>query len=165
MHDCCVPSTGPRTSKPLYHLSLQQPSELRTTGFCFVGLFFALGVLFIYLFMAVLGLRCCPPAFPSCRDQGLLFSRNARASRRGGFSMQTTGSRHAGSVSLSRGSAALWRVESSRFLGCQPTSPALASQTLNHGTTREVPARNSCHPQFTAKRTKDLKKLRKCKFS
>ena len=27
----------------------------------------------IYLFMAVLGLRCCTPALPSCGEQGLLF--------------------------------------------------------------------------------------------
>ena len=29
--------------------------------------------LFIYLFMAELGLRCCARAFSSCGDQGLLF--------------------------------------------------------------------------------------------
>ena len=29
--------------------------------------------LFIYLFMAVLGLRCCTRAFSSCSEQGLLF--------------------------------------------------------------------------------------------
>ena len=29
--------------------------------------------LFIYLFLAVLGLRCCAQAFSSCGEQGLLF--------------------------------------------------------------------------------------------
>ena len=29
--------------------------------------------LLIYLFMAVLGLRCCKRAFPSCGERGLLF--------------------------------------------------------------------------------------------
>ena len=29
--------------------------------------------LFIYLFLAVLGLRCCPWAFSSCGERGLLF--------------------------------------------------------------------------------------------
>ena len=29
--------------------------------------------LFIYLFMAVLGLRCCTRAFSSCSERGLLF--------------------------------------------------------------------------------------------
>ena len=30
-------------------------------------------VLFFYLFLAVLGLRCCAQAFSSCSEQGLLF--------------------------------------------------------------------------------------------
>ena len=30
--------------------------------------------LFIYLFLAVLGLRCCARAFSSCGEQGLLFA-------------------------------------------------------------------------------------------
>ena len=30
-------------------------------------------LLFIYLFMAVLGLRCCTQAFSSCGERGLLF--------------------------------------------------------------------------------------------
>ena len=34
---------------------------------------FVLIYLFIYLFMAALGLRCCARAFSSCREQGLLF--------------------------------------------------------------------------------------------
>ena len=34
--------------------------------------FFYINV-FIYLFMAVLGLRCCTWAFSSCRELGLLF--------------------------------------------------------------------------------------------
>ena len=29
--------------------------------------------LFIYLFLAALGLRCCTPSFSSCGEQGLLF--------------------------------------------------------------------------------------------
>ena len=29
--------------------------------------------LFIYLFMAALGLRCCTRAFSSCEERGLLF--------------------------------------------------------------------------------------------
>ena len=35
------------------------------------GFFFFL--IFIYLFVAALGLRCCMWAFPSCGEQGLLF--------------------------------------------------------------------------------------------
>ena len=30
--------------------------------------------LFIYLFLAVLGLRCCALAFSSCGERGLLFT-------------------------------------------------------------------------------------------
>ena len=30
-------------------------------------------IYFIYLFLAVLGLRCCVRAFSSCGEQGLLF--------------------------------------------------------------------------------------------
>ena len=32
-----------------------------------------LKILFIYLFLAALGLRCCTWAFSSCDEQGLLF--------------------------------------------------------------------------------------------
>ena len=35
--------------------------------------FFNKFYLFIYLFLAVLGLRCCKRAFSSCSEQGLLF--------------------------------------------------------------------------------------------
>ena len=41
--------------------------------------------LFIYLFLAVLGLRCCVQAFSSCSEQGLLCSCSAWASHCGGF--------------------------------------------------------------------------------
>ena len=36
-------------------------------------LFFFFFNLFIYLFLAVLGLRCCVRAFSSCSERGLLF--------------------------------------------------------------------------------------------
>ena len=39
--------------------------------FIFLVLFFK--ILFIYLFLAVLGLCCCTRAFSSCRERGLLF--------------------------------------------------------------------------------------------
>ena len=37
--------------------------------FFLINLFY----LFIYLFLAVLGLRCCARAFSSCSERGLLF--------------------------------------------------------------------------------------------
>ena len=42
-------------------------------GFC-VTLFKKNFYLFIYLFFAALGLRCCAGAFSSCSEQGLLFA-------------------------------------------------------------------------------------------
>ena len=36
-------------------------------------LFFYKFIYFIYLFLAVLGLRCCAQAFSSCGERGLLF--------------------------------------------------------------------------------------------
>ena len=41
------------------------------SGFSLVIYFFK--IYFIYLFLAVLGLRCCARAFSSCGEQGLLF--------------------------------------------------------------------------------------------
>ena len=35
--------------------------------------FFKINVFIIYLFLAVLGLRCCTRAFSSCGERGLLF--------------------------------------------------------------------------------------------
>ena len=35
--------------------------------------FFLINYLFIYLFLAALGLRCCAQAFSSCGEWGLLF--------------------------------------------------------------------------------------------
>ena len=40
---------------------------------CRVQSFFFLISLFIYLFLAALGLRCCTRAFSSCSERGLLF--------------------------------------------------------------------------------------------
>ena len=37
------------------------------------SLFFIIIVIFIYLFLAALGLRCCARAFSSCGEWGLLF--------------------------------------------------------------------------------------------
>ena len=35
--------------------------------------FFKINLLFIYLFLAALGLHCCVQAFSSCGERGLLF--------------------------------------------------------------------------------------------
>ena len=51
-------------------------------SFGFIGSI-SFSVLYIYIyifFLAVLGLRCCPWAFSSCGERGLLSSCSARAS-------------------------------------------------------------------------------------
>ena len=49
----------------------------------FFFFFFLMKKLFIYVFLAALGLRCCARAFSSCGEQGLLFSCGVRASHCG----------------------------------------------------------------------------------
>ena len=43
-------------------------------------------LLYLFLFLAALGLHCCSWAFSSCREQGLLSSCNAGTSHFDGFS-------------------------------------------------------------------------------
>ena len=52
--------------------------------------------LFIYLFLAVLGLRCCARAFSNCSKWGLLFHCSAGFSLRWLLLSQSMGSRHTG---------------------------------------------------------------------
>ena len=54
-------------------------------------IFFNKFIYFIYLFLAALPLCCCARAFSSCGERGLLF-----VVVRGGFSLQSMGSRHVG---------------------------------------------------------------------
>ena len=49
-------------------------------------------------FLVVLGLHCCVWAFLSCGERGLLFVGGVQASHCSGFSLQSTGSSHTGSV-------------------------------------------------------------------
>ena len=46
--------------------------EIILEGLLYFFIFYTF-ILFIYLFLAVLGLRCCVPAFSSCGEWGLLF--------------------------------------------------------------------------------------------
>ena len=55
-----APSSTHNQSSAVFHVSL-------------ASFFFLLISLFIYLFLAVLGLHCCARAFSSCDKQGLLF--------------------------------------------------------------------------------------------
>ena len=53
--------------------------------------------LFIYLFLAALGLHCCAQAFSSCGERGATLRCNEQASHCGGFSCwRSMGSRHVG---------------------------------------------------------------------
>ena len=59
---------------------------------CFLFIF----NLFIYLCLAVLGLRCCLWAFSSCGKRGATFHCSAWASHCGGFLLRSMGSRSTG---------------------------------------------------------------------
>ena len=63
------------------------PTDLRVLHFIY---------LFVCLFMAVLGLRCCAWAFSSCGDQGLLFVAVCGLLIQWLLFLQSTGSRHVG---------------------------------------------------------------------
>ena len=55
--------------------------------YIYFSLFFIFKIyLFIYLFLAVLGLRCCVRAFSSCGERGATLRCGAWASHCGGFS-------------------------------------------------------------------------------
>ena len=51
------------------------PFDLAPMSFCYVPISFLTfkKILFIYLFLAAVGLRCCVWAFSSCSEWGLLF--------------------------------------------------------------------------------------------
>ena len=67
---------------------------------CFNNLFY---YLFIYLFLAALGLRCCVWAFSSCGERGLLFVVVHGLLLQWLLLMQSTSSRHVGSVVVACG--------------------------------------------------------------
>ena len=93
--------------------------------------------LFIYLFLAVLGLRFCARAFSSCGKRGPLFIAVRRpltiaASAVAEHRLQTRGLSSCGSrAQLIRG---MWDPPRP---GLEPVSPALAGR-LNHCATREA---------------------------
>ena len=79
------------------HLMLSQRS-LKLFSF-FLNKF----IYFIYIFLAVLGLRCCAWAFSSCGEWGLLFVVVCGFSLRWLLLLRSMGSRHAGSVVVAHG--------------------------------------------------------------
>ena len=95
--------------------------------------------LFIYLFLAVLGLRFCARAFSSCGERGPLFIAvrgplTVAAPPVAGRRLQTRKLSNCGSrAQLLRG---MWDLPRA---GLETVSLAFGRQTLNHCATREAP--------------------------
>ena len=95
--------------------------------------------LFIYLFMAVLGLRFCARAFSSCGERGATLHRGVRASRYCGLSC-------CGAQAPDAQAQQLWLTGpvAPRHVGSSQTRartrvPCIGRQILNHCATREAP--------------------------
>ena len=96
-----------------------------------------------YLFLAVLGLRCCARAFSSCSERGLLFVAVHGLLIAVASLVVEHGVQARGLQQLWRtGFVALWHVGSSRTRA-RTHVPCIGRQILNHGTTREVPISSS----------------------
>ena len=101
--------------------------------------FFIFFLIFIYLFMAVLGLRFCVRAFSSCGKWGPLFIAvrgplTIAASLVAEHRLQTRKLSNCGSW----GPAAPWHVGSSQTRA-RTRVPCIGRQILNHCATREAP--------------------------
>ena len=111
----------------------------------------------IYLFLAVLGLRCCTQAFSSCSKWGLLFVVVRGFSLRWLLLLRSTGSRCAGFSSCGTQAQQLWLAGSRaqaqqlwrtglvapRHVGSSQTRartrvPCIGRRILNHCATREA---------------------------
>ena len=69
-----------------FHQHFNKAQTWHTLCVFFLNLFLENHYLFIYLFLAALGLGCCLPAFSSCSEWGLLSNCGAQPSHYGGFS-------------------------------------------------------------------------------
>ena len=104
--------------------------------------FFFLWFLFIYLFLAVLGLRFCARAFSSCGKRGPSSLWCTGLSLLWPLLLWSTGSRRAGSVVVAHGPSCMWDLPRT---GLEPVSPALAGR---FSTT--VPPGKPLHPFFAS---------------
>ena len=94
--------------------------------------------LFIYLFMAVLGLRFCARAFSSCGKWGPSLHRGARASHYHSLSCCGAQAPDAQAQQLwLTGPVAPWHVGSSQTRA-RTRVPCIGRQVLNHCATREA---------------------------
>ena len=102
----------------------------------------------IYLFLAVLGPRCCTQALPSCRgsEWGPLLAAGRKPPIAVASLLRSAGSRHAGPSSLSMQAQQLrrtWHAGSSRTRA-RTRVPCTGRRTPNHCATREVPLSFKC---------------------
>ena len=102
-----------------------------------IQVFFVLIYLF-YLFLAVLGLRCCTWVFSSCGEWGLLFMQCT------GIAVASLVAEHGAlgmwaSVVWPTGLVAPWHVGSS-WTKARTCVPCIGRRILNHCTTREAPS-------------------------
>ena len=106
----------------------------RVGGASLLSFFFFFINLFMYLFLAVLGLRFCVRAFSSCGERGPLFSAvplfSAGLSLSRPLPLRSTGSRRADSVAVAHGLKLLRGMWDLPRPGLEPVCPALASGFL-----------------------------------
>ena len=69
----CLEMTAPTHLFFLFFVSFFNRKGAAHWGDTSISSFYFYIYLFICLFLAVLGLRCCAQAFSSCNEQGLLF--------------------------------------------------------------------------------------------
>ena len=115
-----------------------------------INLLFFIIYLFIYLFLAALGLHCCVQAFSSCGEQGLLFIAVHRLliavaslvaehglQMRGLQQLWLTGSRSQAQQLWHTGLVVPWHVGSS-WTRARTSVPCIGRRILNHCATREA---------------------------
>ena len=90
-------------------------------------------ILFIYLFLLVLGLSCCTRAFSGCCEQGSPFLRCLAFSLRWLLLFQSVGSRCVGVNRCSTRTELLWGMWDLPGPGMEPVSSALAGGFLSTG--------------------------------
>ena len=107
----------------------------------------ALKKLFIHVFLAALGLRCCAWAFLSCCEQALLSSCGVQASHCSSFSFcraRTLGYERFGHCSTQAKESCCTGLSALRHVGSSQTRdrtyvPCIGRWILNQWTTREAP--------------------------
>ena len=135
----CVPKrNNERTLEWSEHFTQASPS--------FFYYYYSKFYLFIYLFLAVLGLRFCARAFSSCGKRGPLFIAVRRPLT---IAASLVGEHRLQSRRLSSWLHLVLRTARGILVprpGIEPEFPAVETQSLNHWTTREVLALTTFYP-------------------